>query len=551
MKILIAQLNPVVGDFAGNLRKILEAIDKARAMGAELLLLPELSVCGYPPKDLLYDDDFLTDSATVVERVAESGEGIGIVVGFPERQYRDGRRMIYNSAALIDDGKITGIWRKQLLPTYDVFDEARYFVPGEGGGVFDFRGIRLGISICEDAWNDADLPLPRPYDRDPISDLAERGADLIVNIAASPFWLGKAGVRREMLCRHAERHGRWLVFVNQVGGNDELVFDGRSVVINPAGRVVHEVPPFMEEFSFVDLNLGAAGEVSADIPSMSDDEELFKALVLGTRDYVRKCGFSSCVLGLSGGIDSAVTAAIAVEALGPSNVTVVSMPSRYTSKESRDDAREVAARLGIAFKEIPIDDLFDSYLTSLKPVFEETEVGVAEENIQARIRGNILMALSNKFGHLCLSTGNKSEIAVGYCTLYGDMAGGLGVIADVLKTMVYRLASYINREREIIPSSIISKPPSAELREGQRDTDSLPPYEVLDPIIADYIERGVARSRLVDMGHDPEVVERVIDMIDRSEYKRRQMTVGLKVTPKAFGTGRRCPIAKVRTKPEV
>lgn len=545
MKILICQLNPTIDGLTSNKERILAAIDKAHAMGAELVICPELAISGYPPRDLLADEQFLNANQMILKEIIGATDGIGLILGFIEKEGEGERKILYNSAALIENGKILGVQRKQLLPSYDVFDETRYFNAGQESRIFNFRGTKLGISICEDAWNDPALAVTNRYDKDPIGEQLERGAELLINIAASPYWQGKHQLRRQILAKHAKKHRRYMIFVNQVGANDELIFDGHSLIFSPAGELVHEVDPFLEELFFVDLDLKGKELAAEKEEKVFDrEQELLMALTCGTKDYLRKAGFKKCVLGLSGGIDSAVTAAIAVEALGPSNVLGLSMPASYTSQQSIEDAAELALRLGIEFKTIDIDNLRKEYLALLADNLPDIAQSLVEENIQARIRGNILMAFSNKYNYLCLSTGNKSELAVGYCTLYGDMAGGLGIISDLYKTTVYQLANYINSVREVIPKSIIDKEPSAELKENQKDSDSLPDYQLLDKILIGYLEKNLSIAELLKQGFDRQLLLKVIKMVDHSEYKRRQMAVGLKVSAKAFGSGRRLPIAR-------
>lgn len=542
MKLALAQLNPVVGDIAGNTDKILRHIEQARSAGVSLVVFPELCVMGYPPKDLLLKPQFVEANVKAVERIAAASTGIAVLVGFVEPNTDQVGRRLRNAAAYCADGQICEIRYKSLLPTYDVFDEQRYFEPGPEVSLIEHAGQSVGVSICEDLWNDERLVGRQLYHRDPIALLAHAGARLMVNMSASPFWRNKHPFRVQLFGDQAKRHGLPLVFVNQVGGNDELIFDGASTVIDADGQVIAQAKPFEEDLLVVDLDCRPAGRIE-DYPS--DIAAVHDALVLGTRDYVNKCGFNSAVLGLSGGIDSALTAALAVAALGSQNVTGVAMPSRYSSDHSKTDARALAENLGIAFKTIPIGPIHDAFEQHLQPHFEGRPPDITEENIQARVRSTILMGLSNKFGSLLLTTGNKSELGVGYCTLYGDMAGGLAVISDVPKTLVYKLSYYVNKRagREIIPQGSLTKPPSAELRPDQTDQDSLPPYDVLDAILDLYVEQEKSHDEIVQAGFAPEVVRRVIRLVDTSEYKRKQAAQGLKVTSRAFGVGRRMPIA--------
>jgi len=541
MKIALAQINPTIGDFDGNLRCLLDNIQRSRDMRADLCVFPEMCIPGYPSLDLLERPEFINRNLKTLDILAGEVRDIGVIVGFVSSNTNGVGKGLQNSAAFIKDGKILSTQAKMLLPTYDVFDERRYFEPARDVQVIEFCGKKLGISICEDIWNDPDFWPERLYDRDPIAELIKKGADILINISASPFTLEKRTLRPEMLRAAAINYGRPLLFVNQVGGNDELVFDGHSLAFDSRGRLMTRGAEFEEDLIMVDLDFGP-GRIRE--CAGSDEEAALKALVMGTGDYARKCGFNSAVLGLSGGIDSSVVAAIGARALGPENVLGVSMPSRYTSRESNEDAEALVRTLGIRHQVIPIDRLFAAFLELLEPSFRGREPDVAEENIQARIRGMILMALSNKFGHLLLSTGNKSEIATGYCTLYGDMAGGLAVLSDVPKTLVYRLAREINREGDIIPSSILSKPPSAELKPNQKDEDTLPPYSTLDAILECFVEKGMDVERIVNEGFDRTLVSDVVGMVIRNEYKRRQTPPGIKITVKAFGVGRRMPIAQ-------
>ncbi len=542
MKIALGQINPTVGDFTGNSKKIVESSRQARALGAHIVLFPELAVCGYPPRDLVEKPAFVARSQQVVEEIARAVPEISIICGFVSPAKVETGKTVMNSAAFLRDGKVQFVQSKMLLPTYDVFDELRYFAPATSQRVLPFCGRQMAVTICEDAWNDKHFWHRRLYSVDPVEELLRSGANLILNISASPFHLKKRELRREMLETIARDNKVPVVFVNQVGGNDSLVFDGSSLVIAPDGRTVARAKSFEE-----DLVLFDSETLQGDLHDQVAGEEAsaYAALVLGTRDYARKCGFLRAVIGLSGGIDSALTAAIAVDAMGAENVTGIAMPSQYSSDHSVRDARELAANLGIRFEVVAIREIFDLYRKALAPIFAGRPEDVAEENIQSRIRGNILMAFSNKFGELVLTTGNKSELAVGYCTLYGDMVGGLGVISDVPKTLVYRLSHYVNTLKPVIPQSTLEKVPSAELRPGQKDSDTLPEYEVLDSILEDYVEDyHTAEQIAADRGYDLKLVRDVVRMIERSEYKRQQAAPGLKITPKAFGLGRRFPIAQ-------
>ena len=610
MRIALAQLNFTIGAFERTYERIRSAVDRARAGQADLAVFTELATTGYPPRDLLNHESFVRANLDLLNRIAAlTDERFGIVVGCVTPNTAGGGKPLFNTAALCHRGSVVARHHKTLLPTYDVFDEDRYFEPGPSVEPFAFMDHRLGLTVCEEVWNDRDFWPKRLYARDPVCELADKGADLLINISSSPFTIGKAQVRRQMIRQEALKNARPFVYVNQVGGNDELVFDGHSLVLDSRGLVVLRGRDFEEDFLICDLPVGgvpviAAGEAVApaagtEVPAphphhapsgldpalqsrpdsrhsgvdpalqsradsrhsgmepephfrrdtdpgeASPEEQAFNALTLGLRDYVQKCGFSHVVLGLSGGIDSAVTAALAAAALGSDRVTGVAMPTRFSSTHSLEDAETLARNLGIRYELIPIDSVFESYLEALGPVFAGLAPDVAEENIQARVRGGVLMALSNKFGALLLTTGNKSEIAVGYCTLYGDMAGGLAVISDVPKTFVYRLADYINaRGREpVIPLSTITKAPSAELRPNQTDQDSLPPYDILDRIVEAYVERNLDIDGITALGIDRSTAVRVVSLIDRNEYKRRQAAPGLKITSKAFGVGRRYPIA--------
>ena len=541
MKVALGQINPTVGDFSGNAAKIVEFSRRAQAAGAALVLFPELAVCGYPPRDLVEKPAFVARNREVAEQIAAQTKGIVVVCGLLSPAQADTGKSVMNSAAVLQDGKIARLQSKRLLPTYDVFDEMRNFAPAERQSLWPFCGRHLALTICEDAWNDKLFWNRRLYQADPVEELIGAGGDFLLNISASPFWIGKRELRRDMLAALARHHRVAVAMCNQVGGNDSLVFDGSSIVLNPQGQVIAQAKSFEEDLIFFDSHC-LTGDLHEQIDGL--EGSAFAALVMGTRDYVRKCGFQRVLVGLSGGIDSALTATLATEALGAENVTGVGMPGPFSSQGSIDDARELAANLGIRFELVSITEIFDTYLKVLKPAFAGRAAEVTEENIQARIRGNILMALSNKFGALVLSTGNKSELAVGYCTLYGDMAGGLAIISDVPKTMVYRLAHYANSRRPVIPRASIEKPPSAELRPDQKDQDSLPPYDVLDTILEDYIENYRTAEQIASAhNYELQLVRAVVKLVEKAEYKRQQAAPGLKITAKAFGMGRRFPIA--------
>ena len=543
MKIALLQIDPTVGDLAGNARLIAEGVREAGVGGADLAVTPELALVGYLPRDLLLSEGFVTRSWERLEQLAAELRGLPpVLVGLPEPNASDEGRPLFNTAALLQDGRVGSRFRKALLPTYDVFDEDRYFEPYLGAQILDIAGRRLGISICEDIWNDRDFWKRRRYHHDPVEELVAAGADAIVNLSASPFAAGKHQRREEMLSAMARRHRVPLVYVNQYGGNDDLVFDGRSIAFDAAGEPTARGRSFERDIVFCDLASATAIGPATDLDAES---EIWRALVLGTRDYARKCGFAGAVLGLSGGIDSSLTAAIAVEALGAKSVLGVLMPSPYSSRGSVDDSRRVAANLGMDTLTLPIDSVMRVMDETLREAFAGLPRDVTEENIQARIRGNLLMALSNKRGALLLTTGNKSELAVGYCTLYGDMSGGLGVIADVPKTMVYRVARWLNDRvgRDVIPREVLTKAPSAELRPNQTDQDSLPPYDVLDEILRLHIEGHQPAAAISAAGFDRGTVDRVLTLVRRAEFKRKQAAPGLKVTDRAFGTGWRMPIA--------
>jgi NAD+ synthetase len=541
MKLALTQINPVIGDFTGNIAHIARQIEKAGNAGCQLAIFPELAISGYPPQDYLEHEAFLTQQQAAIHRLVAETQGIAVLCGAITRHSGSSGKPLHNSALLFEGGNILFSAHKRLLPTYDVFDEARYFEPGQASSPFIYQGLRLGITICEDIFNDED-GFPHPlYQANPVADLKHGGIDLLINIAASPFTMGKQQLRRTIFSQLCRKYHTPLVYVNQVGGQDSILFDGASMVLGNDGALCHQAKSFCEDMLIIDTEQLHA----APAPGEKDETGLvFQALAMGCRDYIRKCGFSRVLLGLSGGIDSALTCAIACEALGAENVTGVALPSPYTSQESIDDARALAANLGIRFEIMAISDTFASFRQTLSPLFAGLKEDVTEQNIQARIRGTLLMALANKFNALLLSTGNKSEMAVGYCTLYGDMAGALSLLSDVPKQMVYALARFVNRQQEIIPSRTITRAPTAELAPNQKDQDDLPPYEMLDPILSAYLEEHLPIADIVSRGFARDIVEDIIRRIKRNEYKRQQAAMGLKVTSKAFGFGRRYPIAQ-------
>ena len=573
MKIAIAQLNPTIGDIFGNSNLILEAAKKAEVEGANLLLTPELSLIGYPPRDLLLNPSFIAAAGAQLQQLAQAlPPKLAVIAGtvVPNANaVQLGGKSLFNSAVLLQNGAVKKVFHKRLLPTYDVFDEDRYFEPGENSNYFTIGELKIGVTICEDLWNNEEFWGKRSYAGDPVSDLAKLGVDLVVNLSASPYSAGKRGVRSAMLQHSVIRCGIPIIYANQIGGNDDIIFDGSSFAVNRKGDLIQVLASFETDFAVLEYDAAKQDLVGSNQQSPAGievaplsfypavgDAEIWAALVLGVRDYVRKCGFSKVVLGLSGGIDSALVAAIASCAIGPENVLGVLMPSPYSSDHSVNDALELARNLGIAIELLPIGDLMKTYDRTLADLFVNTTFGIAEENIQSRIRGNLLMAISNKFGHLLLSTGNKSEMSVGYCTLYGDMNGGLAVISDVPKTRVYSLCRWLNSDlekgkdnarlgKEIIPVNIINKAPSAELKPGQTDQDSLPAYDVLDEILQRFIEHHESAQQIIAAGHDAAVVKRVVKLVTQAEFKRRQAAPGLKISDRAFGTGWRMPIAKV------
>jgi NAD+ synthase (glutamine-hydrolysing) len=543
MKISICQTNPLIGDFRYNSTLVMDAIEKSRESGCSLVVFPELSLMGYPPKDLLEKPAFISENIKYLKDLSSAIKGIHVLCGYVDRHPDEKGKTLVNSVAILGKRKILGTGGKILLPSYDVFDETRYFEPARESLLFELEGKRIGVTICEDIWNMSDIeeiPIPK-YSRDPLSELANRGMDMLINISASPYTINKSRLRMTILNSIPRTYNIPVIYCNQVGGNDDLLFDGSSMVLDRNGRLILLAKEFESDMLIWDTNKDYK-EIT--YPSSAEEESILRGLAMGIGDYASKCGFDSVLVGLSGGIDSSLVAVIAQRAMGPENVMGVSMPSSYTSEISRDCARTLAKNLNIHFREIPINDIFKSYKSALSPSFKGLKEDVTEENIQARIRGNLLMALSNRFNSLLLTTGNKSETATGYCTLYGDMSGGLAVISDIPKTLCYRLARYINRDSQIIPEESISRAPSAELRPGQTDQDTLPPYEVLDSIVEAVVEKNLSFDEIVAQGHDPDTVGDILRRIASSEYKRRQAPPGLKITSKAFGYGRRYPIAR-------
>ena len=538
MKIGFAQLNPTVGELRGNFDKILQSYERLAAAGADLVITPELAITGYPPQDLVFKSRFVPETLEILDELHRRIGRAALLVGFVDRNEGRGRPF-HNAAALLVRGQPIRKAHKSLLPTYDVFDEDRYFQPADRVEPFEVNGRKIGVTICEDIWTEHYLPRPL-YDCEPTRSLIEQGAEIILNLSASPFTLHKPSVRYEMVATLARTYKRPIFYCNAVGGNDQLIFDGNSIAVNATGGLIAQLPAFREHEQIVDTD----STTSTEFRDESTPAQLFPALSLGLRDYLRKCNFESAVLGLSGGIDSAVVATIAADALAPENVVGVSMPSQYSSRGSVDDSKKLAENLGIKLLHIPIAETFAVFKSQFKEIFSGLPENETEENMQPRLRAMTLMALSNKFGHLVLSTGNKSELSVGYCTIYGDMAGGLAVISDVPKTMIYELARWINREKEIIPKSTIEKPPSAELKPNQKDQDTLPPYEILDEILRLYVEENLSARDIIGRGLDEKIVRWVQRRVDLNEYKREQAASGLKVTSRAFGLGRRMPIAQ-------
>ncbi len=544
MRVTIAQLNPLIGDVNGNLEKIISTLSESKKDLPDIVIFSELFLSGYPPRDLLEKSWFIQKIEKNIKTllsISKEYPETGIIFGAPLRIKKKTGKGLFNTAVFVFQGEILDKQYKSLLPTYDVFDETRYFDSAGEIHVTPFKDQILGISICEDAWNDPDLCLKRFYPFDPLEILANKGATLFINISASPFYIGKEEIRFHIIQNHAIKHQIPFIFVNQVGGNDELIFDGRSICVDKNGKPLEVFPSFQEHIQTIDTKLSRKSVI---YHPQNKIESVYEALILGLKDYIKKCGFSKVVLGLSGGIDSAVVCCLAKEAIGNSNVLGVTMPGPYSSKGSIEDSRKIANNLGIKFKIVPISSIYKTYIKSLtEPLKLNNEIDVTLENIQARIRGNILMALSNKYGYLVLSTGNKSELAVGYCTLYGDMSGGLAVISDVPKTMVYKLAHFINHKSKVIPEEIIKKKPSAELKPDQKDQDFLPEYDILDQILNYYVDEGYSLENILDLNFNPEIVKWIVNAVNRNEYKRRQVAPGLKVTTKAFGMGRRMPIA--------
>ncbi|WP_446684588.1 NAD+ synthase [Cyanobacterium sp. HL-69] len=549
MKIAIAQLNPIIGDIKNNAKQIIEVAHQASQDGVQLLLTPELSLCGYPPKDLLFRHDFITMMAEELEAIALSiPKNITILVGLAtENLYamEKGEKPLHNSVALVQEGEIKQIFHKQLLPNYDVFEEKRYFEIGEKPNYFELNNVKIGVTICEDLWNDEFFWGRKNYKINPLQSIDKHGVELILNLSASPYVLRKQQLRETMLKYLVNKHKIPIIYANQIGGNDELIFDGNSFAVNKESQVMVRGKGYKTDLIYLEYSPETKDILTTDIINSipSEEEEIYQALTLGVRDYARKCGFSKAVLGLSGGIDSALVAKIAVDALGKENVLGILMPSPYSSEHSIIDALHLAKNLGIQTHKIPIAPMMDDFNTSLETIFDDKTFGITQENLQSRIRGTTLMAIANKFGHLLLSTGNKSEMAVGYCTLYGDMNGGLAVIADIPKTKVFALCRWLNHDQEIIPNNIIIKPPSAELKPGQKDEDSLPPYPILDDILERYLNFHQSEEEIINSGYDLETVKKILRLVVKAEFKRKQAPPVLKITDRAFGTGWKMPIA--------
>ena len=541
MKIALAQINPIIGDFTHNTGKIIAAAEKAIGLSCDLIVFSELIISGYPPRDLLEKKDFIDANLIHLQTLVKSIKGIGVICGVVSKNPNKKGNPLYNSAVLFDNGKILHQAHKRLLPAYDVFDERRYFEPGKECLPFLYKGCQIGLTICEDIWNDKDVFSRRLYLVDPVEKMVNEGVNLLINISASPFHVGKRKFKWDLFGSMAKKYKLPLLYSNQVGGNDSVLFDGISLAFDAQGKVAARARDFREDIIVFDTQT-QKGDLHP--VSETDTESILNGLIMGTRDYVRKCGFSRAVVGLSGGIDSALTAYIAVQALGKENVILIFMPSQYTLKENFEDTKNLAKNLDTKLFNVPIEGVFEKFLQGLSPLFKGVATEVTGQNIQARTRGTILMAISNKLGCLLLSTGNKSELAVGYCTLYGDMNGGLAVISDVPKTMVYRIARFINRDKEVIPERIIQKPPSAELKPDQLDQDDLPPYEILDDILKLYIEDNKTAKEIIEMGLEPSIVRDIISRVHQNEYKRHQSPPGLNVTTKSFGCGRRLPIAQ-------
>jgi len=539
VKIGLAQYDPTIGAFKHNVAQIVRLAGKAGDEGCELVIFPEFAVCGYPPRDLLERKEFIQDNLKAMDRLVSEVKGIAVLCGCVSLNTKSTGKPIHNTAILFEEGNVLAKVHKRLLPSYDIFDETRYFEPGTGSVPVSFKGLSLGITICEDIWNDGDIFPEHNYPVNPVAELAEKGTDVFITINSSPFDIEKAAFRYHILSHLAVKYHRPFFYINAVGGQDCLIFDGSSMAVDHTGKIMAQAKDFTEDLVTVDTD---ALQGEKHMVSASREETVIKALELGLKDYTTRCGFSKVVLGLSGGIDSSVTAAVAAQALGPENVLGVIMSSPYTSEASIEDAEALARNLEIRIITIPISDIFDSYLKTLEPVFSGKKRNITEENIQARIRGNLLMAISNKFGYLVLSTGNKSELAVGYCTLYGDLSGGFALISDLPKTMVYKVAEYLNSGGEIIPKRVLTKAPSAELRPGQKDQDNLPPYDILDAILEKYLEQNTSPDRIIAQGFNPETVYKIVQMVDHSEYKRHQVPMGPRVTARAFGYGRRYPV---------